>query len=224
MLKQSVFALALVAMVSHAHAVGGKVEGKEGGKAQGQALHEAAEMAKKNGAAGKAQAKEIDMAKAGQKLDKYVALSAQDKETIIKLSLQDAQVHNALKELIKSRMEAKKTGNKANDDIDAAQANALQALAKIEDIQKKVADGKLEGTEKAVFNLVTRVPAKARAEWTAENKAIASEALNIFGEASRDQNNTLDQAWSKMETEMANHKDKNLKATINKDAVEKWCS
>lgn len=223
MVKQIVFSLALVAMVSQAHAIEAAKDGK--GEAQAQRTRDEANKAKEQGGiVGAPAQKQIDMIKAGQKLDKLLGgIKAEDKEVIIKMSVEDKEVREALKELVKSRMNAKKTGSKDNDGIDGAQTNALQALAKIKDLEKKIASNSLSGTEKAVYNLIAKVVSKARADWTAENKAVATEALNIFGEAVRG-GSTLDQAWVKMESDMANHKDSKLRANINKDAVEKWCS
>jgi len=222
MVKQFVFAMALVAVVSQAHAI---VEAKDGkGEAQAQRTSEEAKKAKDHGAAIGAGEQQIDMTKYRQKLDKYFGdLTIDQKDTVINVTLKSNDFRESMESYVKSRMNAKRTGSKENNDIDGAFASGVRALAKIKDLDKKLSDGSLKGTEKAAYNLVARVTLKART-WSVENKAVAAEALNIFGEASKDKNTSLDEAWTKMETDMANHKDAKLRANINKDAVEKWCS
>jgi hypothetical protein len=219
MFKQVMFSLVAVSFVVQAHAVPGR-EGKEGGKARAEVVKEEAAKAKE---AGKARAsKELVRAGASKRLDKIfgTSLAAKDKEALLDLATSDRLVAKALSELAKS----KQAGNNAL--IDDAQVGALLSLSKIPDLNNRIKEStetsdKLSATERTVYNLVVQVSSKAR-NWAADEKAIAAEAIKIFGDEAR--SSSLDQALKTMTDKMANHPDKKLRATINEEAIKKFCS
>lgn len=219
MFKQIVFSMVVVSFVVQAQA---QVRSKEtGGKARELV---AEETAKKANQAGQARSsKELVRAGASKRLDKIfgTGLKASDKEIILDLAVTDKLVAKALVELAKS----KQAGNNAL--IDDAQVGALQALAKIPDLQKRIAEStdasdKLTSAERTVYNLIVQVPSKARKDWAADDKAVAAEAIKIFGDEAR--SSSLDQALKTMTDKMANHPDKKLRAKINEEAIKKFCS
>lgn len=219
MFKQVVFSVVAVAFVAQAHAVPGR-EGKEGGKARGEVVKEEAAKAKE---AGKARSsKELIRAGASKRLDKIfgTSLAAKDKEALLDLAVSDRLVAKALSDLAKS----KQAGNNAL--IDDAQVGALLSLSKIPDLNNRIKEStetsdKLSATERTVYNLVVQVASKARG-WDLEGKAVAAEAIKIFGDEAR--SNSLDQALKTMSEKMANHPDKKLRSVINEEAIKKFCS
>ncbi len=220
MFKQIVFSVVAVAFVSQAHAVPGR-EGKEGGRARAEVAKDEAAKAKEAG--GARSSKELIRAGASKRLDKIfgTSLAAKDKEALLDLAISDKLVAKALSELAKS----KQAGNNAL--IDDAQVGALLSLSKIADLNNRIKEStetsdKLTSTERTVYNLVVQVPSKARKDWAADDKAVAAEAIKIFGDEAR--SGSLDQALKTMTEKMANHPDKKLRATINEEAIKKFCS
>ena len=218
MFKQIMFTLVAVSVVSQANAVQGR-ECKEGGKARAEVAREEAAKAKE---AGSRSSKELVRAGASKRLDKIfgTSLAAKDKEALLDLATSDRLVAKALSELAKS----KQTGNNAL--IDDAQVGALLSLSKIADLNTRVKEStetsdKLTATERTVYNLVVQVASKARG-WDEGQKAVAAEAIKIFGDEAR--SGSLDQALKTMTEKMANHPDKKLRAVINEEAIKKFCS
>lgn len=219
MFKQIVFSMVAVSFVVQAHAVG-RVAGKEA-KGREALTEEAAGKARETGKA--RSSKDLVRAGASKRLDKIfgTSLAAKDKEALLDLALTDKLVAKALVDLAKS----KQAGNNAL--IDDAQVGALLSLSKIPDLNNRIKEStettdKLTSAERTVYNLVVQVPSKARKDWAADDKAVAAEAIKIFGDEAR--STSLEQALKTMTEKMANHPDKKLRATINEEAIKKFCS
>lgn len=225
MVKQIVFALVAVAFMSQAHA---GVDVRDGGEARDLKLNDASKKAHEAGARSTQQ---MVRDNASKKLDEYLGsvLDAKDKQVILDLAMQDKVVAKALVELVKSKKADQVAKTDKNALIDDAQTSALQALAKIPNLAKRVGesnldknDDKLTATERTALNLVVQVPSKARKDWAKDDKAVAAEAIKIFGEEARSK--SLDEALKEMTRRMANHPDPKLRSTINEDAIKKFCS